>query len=198
MDHTSISKAGDEEGHRKDLRVELERFSMLLDDLKLRYEQFFLGLAPFAPEKEHKEIQRFLRELMRAPFKTSETSYRLKMQETRYHSLNSYWQRVLRQREDGTYHRDIFKADLREKIAAEEAYYGTTQGLAEKSMQELFRSYKLALEKQTGQNHSLNFEKFSKSLIQRAQEFKAKNGCQKVSFKVVLKDGKVAIQARGK
>ena len=200
MEHTSLTnnKASDETGQRKDLRVELERFATLLDELKVQYEQFFMGLAARAPEREHKSIQRLLKDLMRAPFKTVETSYRLKMQETRYHTLNTYWQRVLKQREDGTYHRDIFKADLREKIAAEELYLGTAQGTAEKSMQELFRSYKLALEKQTGNKQNLNFEKFSKSLVQRAQEFKAKSGCEKVAFKVVLKDGKVAIQAKGK
>ena len=125
-------------------------------------------------------------------------TYKLKMLVSRYHTLNTYWQRVLKAREDGTYCKDVFKANLRERRALEEAYAQTAQGAAERGMQQLFQSYREALEKQTGAVQRLNFEAFSKSLVERAKEFKARHQCKKVAFKVVVKEGKVTILASGK
>lgn len=183
---------------KKDLRLELSTFEESLEALRVLYEQYFLGLVPLSPDREARDVKRRLRELMKAPFKNSAMTYKLKMLVSRYHTLNTYWQRVLKAREDGTYCKDVFKANLRERRALEEAYAQTAQGAAERGMQQLFQSYREALEKQTGAVQRLNFEAFSKSLVERAKEFKARHQCKKVAFKVVVKEGKVTILASGK
>ena len=104
---------------RVDLRIEIDRVQVMLDELKVTYEQYFTGLLPLAPDKDHNEMKRQLRLLRKSPFKNSETSFRLRMLETRYSTLNTYWMRVLKEREAGTYYKDVFKAELREKLAAD-------------------------------------------------------------------------------
>lgn len=179
-----------------DLRAELERLEHMIADLKVQYEQYFSGLMPLAPDKLHNDVKRKIRELLKAPLKNHSVNYKLKTLEGRYGTFNNYWQRVLKQREEGTYNRDVFKANLRERNALEDAKQDTEAGKAEGGVQALFRSYREALEKTTGQKQDLNFDAFKKSLVERAKEFKAKNKDKKVSFKVVVENGQVKVKAK--
>lgn len=185
-----------DKGERLDLRAELRKLEEMIGQLKMEYEQYFLGQLPLAPERLHNIVKRRIRELRKAPFRSQAINFKLKTLEGRYNTFNNYWQRVLKQREEGTYSRDVFKANLRERNALEDAWSQTAAGKAEKGLQNLFNSYKAALEKQLGQQQRLDFSAFQKSLIERAKQFKAKG--QKVSFRVVVENGKVNIKAKVK
>lgn len=181
-----------------DLTVELNRLEGLINELKVEYEHFFLGIKPIMPDKLHAEVKRLFRQLRKAPFRNSALNYRLRAIENRYNTFNSYWLRTIKQKEEGTYSRDVFKAELRQKAALEEERSQTAVGKAEKGIVHLFNAYKEALEKQTGKAQSLNYEAFKDNLLKRAQDFKKQNGVTKLSFKVVVADGKVKVQAKGK
>ena len=179
-----------------DLRAELERLERMIADLKVQYEQYFTGMMPLAPDKLHNDVKRKIRELLKAPLKNHSINFKLKTLEGRYGTFNNYWQRVLKQREEGTYNKDVFKANLREQNALEDAKQETETGKAEGGVQALFRSYREALEKSTGQKQELNFDAFKKSLVERAKEFKEKNKDKKVKFKVVVENGQVKVKAK--
>ena len=193
------NKTLEERAHgRMDVRGELAQLDSMISDLKVQFEQYFSGLAPFPPDKLQAQVKRTIRTLLSAPFKNSEMSFRLRTLENRYQTYNTYFERVLRQREEGSYKRDVFKADIRERHAMEDRHAQTAQGVAEKGLQSLFSSYKAALEKQTGMPQNIDFNAFQKSLLTRAKDFKAKNAGKKVTFKVVVKNGKVTVQAQVK
>ena len=179
-----------------DLRAELDRLEEAVTDLKMQYEQYFTGLVPLPPDKLHAEVKRRLRALLSAPFRGSEVNYRLRALKQRYQTFDSYFQRVLKQREDGVYHRDVFKANLREQIASEEQYGQTAEGAAAKGIKELFESYRRALETHAGKGSDLDFNAFKESLTRRAKELREKHGVKKLTFKVVVKDGRVTVQAK--
>lgn len=183
---------------RMDVRVELDRLEKLIAELKIQYEMHFTGALPLAPDKLHQEVRMFLMKLKKAPFRNSEMNYRLRALDSRYQTFNNYWKRVQREREDGTYSRDVFKANLRERVIQEEARAQTAEGKAEKGFQQLFQSYKSALEKASGKDQNLDFGAFQRSLLARAKELKESHGVEKVSFAVVVKDGKVKVQAKVK
>ena len=195
------NKPGRPEGDERkaaDLMPQIEQLDARISDLTVLYEQYILGVISFAPDKEHNAVKSLIRKLRKAPFKTSATAFKLRVVETRYNTLHTHWQRVLREKESGIYPPDVFKANLREKQALAEARAETSVGKAEKHMQALFDSYRSELERQTGRTQALDFEAFQKSLIQRAKELKQKTGVKKLAFKVVVKDGKVTVQARAK
>lgn len=183
---------------RRDLRFELDQLEHKLESLKTEYEQFFLGFRPYAPDKQHQEIKRIIRSLMSAPFKNSEINYRIRALKHRHSTYNTYWQRVNKQREEGTYNRDVFKANMRERFALEDAKAETKQGQAQGQMQALYNSYKRELEKQTGKTQKLDYQAFQKSLVKRAKEYKKQHGDKKLSFKVVVQNGKVSVRAKAK
>lgn len=196
MAQTSAKSPGDTKGDRLDLRRELERLEKMIAELQVQYEQFFLGITPIMPDKLHNQVKRQIKTLMRAPFRTSAINFKLRSLESRYHTLNNRWQKTIKQKEEGTYFRDVFKAELREKALLEEAKAQTAEGKTERSLVALFNSYKSALEKQTGSQQDLDYQRFKKSIIQRAKDFKQKNGTKKLSFKVVVANGKVKVKAK--
>jgi hypothetical protein len=180
------------------VRHELAKFEQMLEDLKVQYEQYFIGVLPLQPEKLHLDVKRALRRLYGLPFKSSAVGFQVKVLENRYSSYNSYWQRVLRAKEDGTYSRDVFKADLRARNANMDAINQSADGAANKQMQDLFISYKTALEHQTNRCQNIDFDDFKKSLVKRAKLLREQHGTDKLSFKVVVKNGKVTISAESK
>ena len=178
-----------------DVAKELRRLVKLIDELKIQYEQFFLGLTLYQPDKLHREVRMLIRKLRRAPFKKPRHKYRLRSLESRYHTYHDYWQRVLRQREEGIYSKDVFKANLHERFAKEDQAAQTKKGGAAKAMQTLFQSYKQAIEKQTGKAQKLDFDSFQKALLRRARAEQEKHGKGKLSFKVMVREGKVIVKA---
>ena len=194
----ALTKQSDVNQPKVDVRGKLDELENKLAELKIQFEQYFSGILNLPPDKLHEDVRRRIKFLIKAPFKNSALNYRLRSLEGRYHALNTYWQRVLKQREDGTYSRDVFKANLREKQATEEAFSATKAGKAEKSMHNLFDSYRSAIEQQSGNKVSIDYNAFQKSLLQRANDFKTKTGVEKVSFKVTVKDGKVSVQIKAK
>jgi len=192
----AITAAEDKIGLKRDLASELDHLEAELTELRLEYEQYFAGVIPLAPEKMHARIKHTMRRLRKAPFRNSALNYRLRAIEQRYQTFNNYWQRVLKQRDEGKYFKDVFKANLRERLAEQDARAQSDVGRAEHSMRALFEAYRAALEKQTGRPKELSFDAFQKSLVTRAKDFKQKHPDKKLAFKVVVKDGKVMMQAR--
>lgn len=181
-----------------DVRVELSKLDGLLGELKVQYEQFFLGIISLPPDRLHFSVKQLIKKLKGSPFKSSAMRFQLRSLENRYNSYNTYWQRVLRERENGTYSRDVFKAELRKRLAQEEALSNSAKGQAEKGFVNLYNSYKSAIEQRTGKAVNLDYAAFKKSLLQRSKEFKTQTGAKKLSYTVLVKNGKVTLQVRAK
>lgn len=180
---------------KRQLNVEMDRLEIKIKELSILYEQHFLDLLPFQPEKEHKAVKVFIRDLMKAPFHNSQTRFRLRQVVQRYQTYNTYWTRVLKQKEDGTYSRDKFKAEVREKASLDEKLKDSKKSLAENGIQQLFNSYEDALKRTGIKTGGMDFEDFKKKLVKRAKDLKKKHGSKKIHYKVVVKNGKAVIKA---
>jgi hypothetical protein len=178
------------------LRFELAKFDSMIGELKTQFEQYFVGLTPHPPDKLLRDTYRLLRQLRKAPFKTAELSHRLLTLEHRLKTYHTHWQRVMREKENGTYFRDVFKANLRERRVAEDVYSRSEKGKSDRQMQQLFQCYKGALEKVSGKNADIDYQAFQRNLLQRAKDFREQHTDKKLSFRVVVKKGQVLLQAR--
>lgn len=181
---------------RVDVRMELDQLEDELTTLKILYEQYFAGVFAIAPEKQEQLFKAHMRRLKKAPFKSSAMNFKLRAIDSRYQTYNNYWQRVLREREEGTYSKDVFKANLREAFAEEDSRAVTKIGKTEKHMRELFNAYRSALEKTKGTVQELDFGKFRESLTKTARDLKEKMGSKKIAFSIVIKEGKVKVKAK--
>ena len=98
---------------KRELDLKLDLLEAKLADLKIAYEQFFLDILPHPPNELEREVHRLVRECRNAPFKKATSTFRLGQIVQRLQTYNNYWERVKRDREAGTYSRDVFKASLR-------------------------------------------------------------------------------------
>ena len=103
---------------------------------------------------------------------------------------------MLREKEAGTYFRDIYKAELKEQLAKEDQFRETREGKREEQMRNLFQSYEEALKKATGNIPKLDFKKFKEELVHKAQSLKEQHPDKKIKFAIVNKSGKIQVQVK--
>jgi hypothetical protein len=181
-------------GSVHEARTQLVSVETLLDGLRIKYEQYFAGILQREPLSEHQQLIREFRGLHKAPAKSSALNFHLRSIESRYQSYNTYWQRILKEREEGTYKRDIFKADLRDGYGREKARSQTAEGEAEREIHELFADYKAAVSAASISGAALNISRVEEVIRRTAHSWSLKNGGKKPQFRVLSEGKKVTIR----
>lgn len=181
--------------NRRKLDEQLDRLEVKITELRVYYEQYFVDLIPHPPDKLQQEVVWVIRKMLKAPFKNAATRFRLRQLIQRYQMYATYWEKIMKLREEGKYTKDMFKAEMREKSIASARFEASDQGRAEKGMKQLFESYETALKKNGVNTKNINFESFKKSLLEKAKIMKEKTGAKKLHYKVTVKDGKVTLKA---
>ncbi len=101
----------------KALTTRLNLLDSSIDKLRVVYEQFFLGLERFEPVQLRKNIQLELRLLKENPPSNTALKFLLARMETKFRTYEQYWNRVLREIEDGIYERQLQR--MRRKLRDE-------------------------------------------------------------------------------
>ena len=89
-----------------------------LDRLKALYEMYFQGIERLEPAVPRKQVDRMFELLRRDQPRSTHLRFRYQSLVQRYTTLHTYWRRVTRQIEEGTYKRDLQK--LKRKDAVKE------------------------------------------------------------------------------
>ena len=93
--------------------------SMLSDaELKLKrlrvlYDHWFHGIDRTEPQNQRLEVERMITAMRREPQRNTALRFRFNQLVQRYTTFNTYWQRISRQIEEGTYKRDVQRAQRR-------------------------------------------------------------------------------------
>jgi hypothetical protein len=114
------TKPGTKQGRQraqKELEADLEtavaELEKRVDRLRAAYDQYFMGIEKMPPHVQIKDVERRLQDLRKIQIRN--TALRFKFQTTlqKYNTYQSYWQRIVRQIEEGTYKRDVRRANER-------------------------------------------------------------------------------------
>jgi hypothetical protein len=100
---------------KDELEAECQKLEEELEALKARYEQYFLGVERKEPARVRDELRRRVLRVKEAFTRNTGLRFRLQSLHARYLSYERLWLRSAREREEGTYRRDLFKARLRAK-----------------------------------------------------------------------------------
>lgn len=92
---------------------EVDSVEALLHALRGQYEQFFLGLEKRPPTKAHEQVKKRLEALKTVPSRNSALSFRIQSLQATAATYERLWARTLKEMEDGTYRRDVYKARRR-------------------------------------------------------------------------------------
>ena len=195
---TILEQKGERDSNKRELDRQLDRLEQRIEELRIQFEQHFIDVLPQPPTKLHGDVKREIKVLLRAPFKVPATRFRLRTLIHRFQTYNTYWERVQKLREEGKYSRDVFKAELREKMLEDARREESKLGKAEKGLRQLYSTYESAMKKAGGPASKMDFDAFKSSLMKKARLLKEKHGVTKLNYKVVVKDGKVVIKASSK
>jgi hypothetical protein len=104
----------------KEFEIMLSDAEVQLSRIKHLYEQWFQGIERIEPQIPRKQFDRKLHELRKVKPRNTAIRFRFQTLIQRYTTLQTYWRRIARQIEEGTYRRDLLRARRRrEAIRAE-------------------------------------------------------------------------------
>jgi hypothetical protein len=183
--------------NNKTIQSKLDHFENKLQELKILYEQYFCALRPLVPEAEHQEVKILVRTLLKTPFKNSQANFRLKNLVLRFQTLQTYWERILKQREEGRYAGDKFRATIRKEIKDDVTNKRNAQSNKEECLyQELFNSYTKALRTSGLSSTNIDFKSFKSELQKKSEILRQSRNASAVNFRVEIEKGKVSIKAK--
>ncbi len=103
----SLAAPGDNAVTTADASRLLDAFEEALEDLRLSYEKYFVGIERRAPAQAHRELKDRMRRLEELRTRSTVVRFRLAGLRARLVTYEYYWTRVLGQIEKGTHRRDL-------------------------------------------------------------------------------------------
>jgi hypothetical protein len=104
----------------KEFEIMLSDAEIQLSRIKHLYEQWFQGIERIEPQIARKQFDRSLHNLRKVQPRNTALRFRFQSLIQRYTTLQTYWRRIGRQIEEGTYRRDLLRARRRrEALRAE-------------------------------------------------------------------------------
>ena len=112
---------GDAVRYNEELTREVAALEEQVELLKVRYEQWFMGIERREPAREREEAKREVNRLKTAFTRNTGLRFRIQSLHARFISYERMWQRSAREKEEGTYRRDVLRARRAAQRAADEA-----------------------------------------------------------------------------
>ena len=168
--------------------VELER---RVNELRALYENYFAGVEKREPLRLRETLASELRryELGKT---TTQTQFRLNNLRTRFQTLESHWNRVVKQIEEGTFRKKRSAPTAPSPPAPVQAP-PPKPALEDAAMRALYKQYSEARAK-TGEA-TMSYDAMVSSLRKQVPMVIERYKCHSVDFKVAVKDGKTIIRA---
>jgi hypothetical protein len=101
----------------KEFEIMLSDAEVQLSRIKHLYEQWFQGIERIEPQIPRKQFDRALHELRKVKPRNTALRFRFQTLIQRYTTLQTYWRRIGRQIEEGTYRRDLLRARRRREAS---------------------------------------------------------------------------------
>jgi hypothetical protein len=184
-----------------------------IQELKMAFEQYFLGFDRRAPlrrrDQLNERIRRFKQGNLRMP---TMLKHRLDQAHAKFSSYDRTWARTLSEIESGTYKRDLFKMKMRQKTAAEApppdaadspaarpaapaSPQAQTAPLTAGQIKALYDAYITARKRTNESTDGITADGLGRSLLKQVPALMQKYDCKAIDFKVVIKDNKAILRA---
>jgi hypothetical protein len=178
------------------LEEDLQFLELKLKALKRDYEQYFTGNRPREPAYDRSEVQKMLAQYGSTPIKNTALRFKYNTINARFQAFKRQWDTTLRQIDQGTYRRHVFRAKLHEQDRADDTATRSRAAAAPpEAGGDLFDAYRKAAASCGQDVAKLSREKLDRVIRQQEEQIRAKTGCRRVDFRVVVQDGKVKLKA---
>jgi hypothetical protein len=183
-----------------DTETDLQLLDAKLKQLRMEYEQYFLGARKREPQLLRGEVNKVVAYYANAPIRNTALRFLFNNLRARYFTHKRLWDDTCRKIEDGTYQRHLFQAELHEKERAgkrKKPNAGAAAPPAPSSGGEdtLFAEYVDARTKSGQGAAGLTRDKFAALLRQQEEAIRTKFGAATVKFRVVVEEGRAKLKA---
>jgi hypothetical protein len=185
------------------LGTDIEEDLMLLDarlkQLRLEYEQYFMGARKREPQLLRGEVQKIISYYANVPIRNTGHRFKFNNLRARFFSFRRHWDDTQRKIEDGRYDKHRFQAELHDRERGADA--GGAEApqpgapAPDGELDRLFRAWVDAREA-TGQGSTgVSRERLAEQLEQQAAALRQRFGVAEVRFRVVVEDGRAKLKA---
>lgn len=188
--------------------------------MKVEYDKYFMGILKKPPAKEYDELATVVRNMGKATIRNTAHNFRYQTLKARFVTYDQYWQRILKQIEDGTFKRDQFRYSLKVKEQEEQKKLTEAQKAEEARKQEeqkreeqkaarelkdtvtdprrlqgLFQEFLTTRQKCNERTDNVVYDKMVEFMQAQTNQIKQKYQCKAVEFQVVVDGGKTKLKA---
>lgn len=174
---------------------DLQQLDIKLKQLAFQYEQYFLGSRPREPVLLRGDVQKVVTRYSNTGIQNTALRFRFNNLCAKYFALRRRWDQIVREMEDGTYQRHVFKANLREREQAEVGDEVPQRSRASKPKSDLFEDYVRARESCGEDVASVTRAKLDRLVEQQRAAIQKKYGCEEVRFRVTVEKGRTKLKA---
>ena len=178
---------------------ELNELDEGIQELHVLYEKYFLGIDRKPPEQERKRISQKAREMRTSTIRNTALKFKINTLFAKLISFERMWDRTLREIEEGTYKRDVFKAKLRAKDR-DDTQPSRRSGpvaptISDANLRRLYDTYLVARHRCGESTEGLSFDSLASRIRSQVPELMQKHKAKNIEFKVVIKGGKAILKA---
>ena len=192
-----------------------------VDRLRSLYEQYFQGIERLEPHIERAALKKLLLEMKTTSVRNTGLRFRINQLVSKFTTYENYWGRIVRQMEDGTYQRDVFKARYHMKLREEQesmskppedapdaqpAAPAATPASGRRTGEEpayltdahvtaIFDAYTMAKRRCKEPTQGITREALASTLRKQVPAIMRQYNCKSVEFKVVIKEGRAILKA---
>jgi len=174
---------------------DIELFERSLQDLIVKYEQYFLGLEKRAPLKLLEMTEKLSRKYVGTHIPNTMLKFKVNALNLRFHSYRQYWERINRLIEEGKYSRERFKMALHEK---EKVATKADQPPPRSELEQLYTEYLDARKACNLPVDNVSLDVIASTIEKSRPAIMDKYRCNAVEFRVVIENGAPKIKARPK
>lgn len=187
--------------------VELTEIEGRFAALNNAFEMYFLGIEKKPPVEEWEALKKEIRRIITKPSNNTAVKFRRNSVNQRIATRNTYWERTLKEIEEGTYRRHRFKADFHAKQQRQQQAGGASPAAAASakaaaagardnggSLDSIHAAY-IAARKQTGEATNIAKEQLAQVIAKQIPAIKERYKCKDVEFKVAIENGKAKLKA---
>jgi hypothetical protein len=181
---------------------ELTELDEAIQDLQVLYEKYFLGIDRRPPDEERKRISKKAREMRESLVKNTALKFKIGTLFAKLLSFERMWDRTLREIEDGTYKRDVFKAKLRMR-ERDGAPAGRPRAvpaeappqIPEEKLRRLYDTFLVARRRCGEATDGISYDSVASRIRAQVPQLLEKHKARNIEFKVVIKGGKAVLKA---
>jgi len=179
------------------IEEDLQLLDIKLKQLRLEYEQYFLGNRTRPPNQIRGEVNKMVALWGNMPIQNTGHRFKFNNLRARFFSFKRHWDETCRKIEEGRYERQIFKANLREREreAGRKPSQPKRGAAREAGDAKLFDAYVSAREACGQGVKGMTPDKLNGLLEKQEAAIRKKTGCDGVRFRVVVEDGKAKLKA---